>query len=249
MATASTSVSFSQAPYQVRPAFGDTHGLFWDRLGRAGAWWTGVERIAIASETRTAWSCRLCAERNEALSPDAVSGAHDVAASSLPAAAVEAVHRLVTDASRISKPWLDGLYAQGLTDGPYVELVGTVTSVVSIDSFCLALGLALHALPESLAGAASGYRPANLDNDTAFVPMLDADLTGTPEEDLWPATGAPNVYRALSLVPDETRGFLSLSASHYLGGPGVVAAADSALSRPQTELLAARVSVLNECFY
>ncbi len=211
--------------------------------------WTAAERIAIAAETRAAWNCRLCAERKEALSPDAVSGAHDSPETSLPAAAVEAIHRLVTDASRISKPWLDGLYEQGLTDGQYVELVGTVTSVVSIDSFCLALGLALHVLPEPVAGAASGYRPANLDNDTAFVPMLDADLTGTPEEDLWPATGAPNVYRALSLVPDEPRGFLSLSAAHCLGGPGVVATEDSALNRPQIELLAARVSVLNECFY
>ena len=34
MATASTSISFSHVSYEVRSAFADTHGLFWDRLGR-----------------------------------------------------------------------------------------------------------------------------------------------------------------------------------------------------------------------
>ena len=141
------------------------------------------------------------------------------------------------------------MYEQGLTDGQYVELVGTVTSLVSTDSFCWALGVTPHVLPDPVAGVVSKYRPGNLDVDTAFVPMLEADLRGTPDEDLWPPTGAPNVYRALSLVPDETRSFLSLSSAHYLGGPGVVATEGSALTGPQMELLAARVSALNECFY
>ena len=56
--------------------------------------------------------------------------------------------------------------------------------------------------------------------------------------------------RAMSLVPDAVRDLKSLSAVHYLT-PEEVAnpAARRALSRPQIELLAGRVSALNECFY
>ncbi len=246
--TTTTSIDFPHSAYAVRAEFAETHSLYWERLARPGSWWTGAERVAIATETRTAWDCPLCAAREESLPPAAVSGSHATAGHLLPEPAIEAVHRLVTDASRISKPWLEGLYEQGLSDGQYVELVGTVVAVVSLDSFCLALDVTPHALPESVAGEISQYRPANLDGDTAFMPMLGRDLAGTPEEDLFPGGRAPNVYRAMNLVPDEVRSMLSLSSAHYPGGPGVEES-DSVLTRPQMELVAARVSALNECFY
>lgn len=248
MTSTAATINFSHAMYEVRPAFSETHSLYWARLARPGAWWTGAERVAIAAESRVARNCSLCADRQEALSPSAVPGSHTTAGDILPQPAIEAIHRLVTDASRISKPWLDTLYEQELSDGQYVELLGTVVAVLSIDSFCLAIGVTPHAFPEPVTGEISRYRPSNLDHDTAFVPMLDRDLDGTPEEGLW-GRMAPNVYRAMSLVPDEVRNMLSLSSAHYPDGPGVDAVADSALTRPQTELLAARVSALNECFY
>ena len=249
MTSTMATIDFSHAAYDVRPAFAETHSLYWERLARAGSWWTGAERVAIAAEVRAAWDCGLCEQQKEALSPHAVAGTHDVAGDVLPAAAIDAMHRLVTDASRISKPWIEGLYERGLTDGQYVEIVGTVVALVSIDSFCLALGVEPHALPEPVEGEISRYRPAETDDDVAFVPLRGSDVAGTPEEDLWGSGTAPNVIRAMSLVPEEVRNLHSLGSAHYLGGASIENPEEGALSRPQMELVAGRVSALNECFY
>ena len=44
----------------------------------------------------------------------------------------------------------------GLTDGHYVEIVGIVVSLSSVDAFCRAMGLPLPPLPEPAAGESSG---------------------------------------------------------------------------------------------
>ena len=61
----------------------------------------------------------------------------------------------------------------------------------------------------------------------------------------------PNIMRALSLVPDEVRALRRLSHAHYVpNGKLQDAAYDGReLDRVQMELVAARVSALNECFY
>jgi hypothetical protein len=61
----------------------------------------------------------------------------------------------------------------------------------------------------------------------------------------------PNVARALSLVPDAVRQLKELSEAHYLRIDDVVdpRARMRELTRPQMELVAGRVSALNECFY
>ena len=61
----------------------------------------------------------------------------------------------------------------------------------------------------------------------------------------------PNVLRALSLVPDAVRQLKELSTAHYLPIDDVVdpRARGPVLSRAQMELVAGRVSALNECFY
>ena len=65
----------------------------WHRLARAGTWWTGAERVAIAAEVRNAARCRACHERKSALSPAAVTAPHD-SVSALRPAALDAVHRI-----------------------------------------------------------------------------------------------------------------------------------------------------------
>jgi hypothetical protein len=132
-----TTLDYADAPLAIRPEFGAAHTRFWRRLARPGTWWTADERIAIAAESRGAASCSLCAQRLEALSPAHVRGEHD-RNSDLPEAVVDAIHRLVTDASRLSREWYEDLAANGLGDAAYVEIVGTVVAMVSIDSFCRA---------------------------------------------------------------------------------------------------------------
>jgi hypothetical protein len=75
---------------------------------------------------------------------------------------------------------------------------------------------------------------------------------GTPEgaeADLWHGR-AGNVIRAMSLVPEAVRDLKTLSAAHYVTTEQVTdPRARRTLSRPQIELVAGRVSALNECFY
>ena len=240
----------------VRDDLAAAHARYWRRLGRPGANWNGSERVAIARETRHAPECGFCRRLGMALSPHAESGTHDVAPGNsglLPAAATDAIHRIVNDASRLTRRWYERTLADGLTDGRYVELVGTVVSVLSIDSFCRAIGAPLHPLPEPEPGPASGYRPATAAHDDgSWVPMVPFDNSGTPEADLWPANRTGNVIRALSLAPDEVRTLHDLGAAHYIDH-GLVrdpaAQKGGALSRAQIELVAGRVSMLNDCFY
>ena len=241
----------------VRDDLGAAHARYWRRLGRPGANWSGAERVAIAREVRHASECAFCRRLRVALSPHAESGIHDVDPGNsdlLPAAAADAIHRIVNDASRLTARWYERILAGGLTDGQYVELVGTVVSVLSIDSFCRAIGVALHPLPEAEPGPASGYRPPSAAHDGgSWVPMVPFDNSGTPEADLWPPNRTGNVIRALSLAPDEVRTLHDLGGAHYIDHSLVrdpsASREGGALSRAQIELVAGRVSMLNDCFY
>lgn len=243
-------ITYQQVPAPVRVTFAESHQRFWERLAAHGTWWTGAQRVAIAGEARAARDCPCCRERKAALSPHTAGGSH-ATATDLPAAAVEVIHAVMTDASRLTESWYEARLADGLSDGHYVEIIGTVVALVSIDRFCRGIGVDLHPLPAPLPGEPSRYRPASAGHDEAWVPMVPAANAGTPEADLWPAGRTGNVIRAMSLVPDEVRTLGDLSAAHYLPNTRVrdPSASQGSLSRPQMELIAGRVSVLNDCFY
>src|SRR6185503_12295045 len=86
----------------------------WQALGTCGVWWTGEERLTIAREARAARSCALCYTRKSAPIPQAVTGAHTVATALSPAA-IEAIHRIVSDPGRLSSAWYARTIAFGLT--------------------------------------------------------------------------------------------------------------------------------------
>ncbi len=257
-------VNYDDVPYSLRTDFAESHTRFWQRLQSAGTWLTAKQRIDVATAVREAADCEYCRQRKLALSPHALVGQHSDTTNLSPLM-IEAVHAIVTDASRLTRTWYEGLLQKGLMDGEYVEIVGTVVSIVSIDSFARALGVALRPLPTLDDVAALGntqktdkkepnrYRPKTVEtSDDAWVPMLNAENAGTPEADLWPSGKTGNVVRAMSLVPDEVRTLIDLSAVHYLEmksvrQPGVDAG--RALKRSQMELVAGRVSALNQCYY
>ena len=178
------SLDYDAAPVPVRDDLAAAHRRAWLRLAAPGAWWTGAERVAIAREVRAAAGCALCAARKQALSPNAVAAMH-AAVPPLSAGAVEAIHRITTDPGRLSRRWRDQLREAGLADGPYVELIGVVGTVFSVDSFCRALGVPLHALPAAAPGAPSRYRPPQARDDGAWVPMIPSFATTGAEADLW----------------------------------------------------------------
>jgi hypothetical protein len=243
-------ISYESISLRVRPDLAEAHERFWRRLARPGSWWTAAERVAIGAEARHARACALCRKRKDAVSPNAVQGEHDHLGK-LSAPAVDAIHRIVTDPGRLTKPWLDRLLAAGLPVEAYVELVGTVAALVSVDGFCSGIGVPRHDLPEPDLGVPSRYRPPGAILDEAWVPMIPRSGANGTEADLWSGGFVPNVQRALSLVPDEVRTLKDLSRAHYLDVANVAdpTAGGRSLSRPQMELIAARVSVLNQCFY
>ena len=240
---------YADAPVTVREDLRACQQRAWDRLARPGTWWTGAERIAMAAEARQAPHCSLCRERADALSPLAVSGPHD-GLGELPEAAVEVIHQVTLDPARLSRTWFEKALAAGLGDAQYVEIVGVVVTVVSIDSFCRGIGVPLRDLPEPIEGEPSRYRPTGALPEGAWVPMIAERRARGPEQNLYGMPRTGNVLRALSLVPDEVRGLIDLSGPHYLRMDEMLdLSAAKTLDRMQIELIAGRVSALNECFY
>ncbi len=241
---------YSASPVPVRDDLREAHARILEHLRGPGSWFSGAQRLAIAAESRNAAHCRLCRERKEAVSPAAVQGSHD-ALSDLSDPLVEVAHRVRNDPARLSRRWFEETLDAGLSDAEYVEAVGVVTLLAGADYFCRALGIPVFRLPEPLAGEPSRQRPLGAKPGEAWVPMIALEDAEGPEADLYPeAPMIPNIMRALSLVPDHARALQASSNAHYVA---VEAIADPSvrrdLDRPQMELVASRVSALNECFY
>ena len=251
-------ISYSNAPVPVRDDIVAAHERAWNRIARAGAWFDGKTRLAIAAETRHAANCALCARRKESVSPYGIAGQHDTLGA-LPERLVEQIHRIVTDPGRLTRGWFDSLMASGTPDTEYVETVGVVATVVAIDTFCRAIGVPLHPLPAPQNGAPHQRRPRTArQRGEAWVAMihpkdLEGELDSAEEQSLasyWGGVPA-NIRRALSLVPEESYEWFRLVEVQYLPGKAMRDFANEyrAITHAQIELVAGRVSVLNQCFY
>jgi hypothetical protein len=242
---------YSSAPMAIRKDLAAAHDRAWERIGKPGTWWDGPTRIAMAAETRRAASCALCRQRKEALSPNAISGAHE-SLGGLSQIVVEIVHRVATDPGRLSERWYRGILAAGLDPEQYIETVSIVAHTVAIDTFAKGLGLDMLPLPQPEAGPPTRRRPAGAKPGPAWVPWIEpGDLTDA-EAGIYPqGRPAANIMKAMSLVPEEVKSFFDL-VHHQYQGP--LAMRDftreyRAISHAQIELLAARVSALNQCLY
>ena len=243
-------LAYRRGPSPVRDDLVAAHQRAWIRLAAPGEWWTGAVRVAIGKETRAATNCGPCRERKSALSPYAVTGTHE-AATDLPEVLIEVIHRIRNDAGRLTRQVYDGALAGGVRDAEYVETIGVMATVIAIDTFCDAMGMPRHTLPAPLAGEPRRRRPAGAKEGLAWVPTVAPEDVTEAESGMYDGLDAVNIHRALSLVPAEVAGFFELDAVHYL--PDAVHCdfgnAGRALTYPQIELLAARVSAINQCFY
>jgi hypothetical protein len=241
------SFGYEASPDPVRSDLADAHRRVWDHIAAPGTWLTGAERVAVAEETRHARGCALCRERKEALSPFSVEGEHDHAGV-LAAPMVDQIHRVATDAARLTESWYRSLLEQGLNADEYVEALGVAVVVISVDRFHHAMGLPLEPLPRPTPGEPTRVRPEDVVEGEAWVPMRESRRVSA--ELGLPAGQAPFVLRALSLVPAEVRAWNDLSAAQYLGLDDMRSFERvRAIDRSQIELVAGRVSALNECFY
>jgi alkylhydroperoxidase family enzyme len=241
--------SYEKSRYPVRPDLAAAHGRAWARIARPGRWWTGAERVAIVAEARHARACALCKRRKEALSPSAIPGTHD-SLGKLPAPAVEAIHRIVADPGRLSETWFRSVIDGGLDEEKYVELVSMIAHITAVDTFTRGIGLAQHPLPEPQPGAPSRRRPAGAKKHKFWVANImpgDHD----PEDADYFVGRTAHIRLALTLVPDEARAWFDLVDAQYLSGRMMVDwhGRHRAIDRAQIELVAARVSALNQCTY
>lgn len=242
---------YEDSPYTIRPGLSAAYRRYWQALANPGTWFTGAERVAIAAEVRNALICPFCRERKNALSPYTVQGEH-LCGDSLDPKVVDAVHRVITDQTRITQKFISDNVAQGFSEEQYVELVGIAVTVFSIDEFNRALGLPVEPLPEPEPGNASHYRPEQAARGTGFVAMVPVDGATGQESDLWEAGKTANVLRALTLVPNAMREWMMVGDEQYLSMNGMTRFGDMpgrSINRMQIEVVAGRVSSINECFY
>lgn len=222
----------------------------WQRLAEPGTWWTGAERLAITAEARNAPFCSLCQRRRDALSPYTVDGSH-ASLGTLSEPMIEIVHRLVTDAGRLTKTWLRSVQDAGVSEEQYVETIGVIAMITALDTFDLGLGLPQRALPAARPGTPSRHRPAGAKRDLAWVATVAPGALGADDPDPYTIHGDKNIHRALSLVPQEVLNFFDLDVELYLKDQQIrdFDHEHRALSHAQIEMLAGRVSALNGCFY
>ena len=151
----------------------------------------------------------------------------------LPAPAVEAAARIAAH-PHVDAAWVASLADQGLAPEAYVEIIGVVGRLAAVDSFMFGIG----AGPQPL--------PAPIDGTPTRTPAADAGMHGA----LAPTVGPPGAPGSLSAVPAEVDAMVALHSVLYLsleemGDPGI----EKTLTRAQMELIAARTSLLNDCFY
>jgi len=227
----------------------DAHAKAWKWIAGPGTWLTGAERLAVVREVRQAAQCDLCQARKDALSPLAVDGHHDHFGK-LSDPQIEAIHRVATDSGRLSGAWVEGLLADGLSDGKYIEMVGLVAMTKMMDSFAWATGAEVASLPEPNDGEPIGYRPPGAKKSDAWVAVVKLEDVAESDGPLYGAT-AGGVHQALSLVPESKRAFWALGEPHYIPMSEIrdVDTKVRAISRAQIEILAGRTSVLHQCMY
>ncbi|MBT5433872.1 MAG: hypothetical protein HOI34_02330 [Rhodospirillaceae bacterium] len=224
----------------------------WQGLGEPGTWWTGPERIAIAQEARQAMQCEFCRQNKAALSPFHHAGNHDsLGRHSAPL--TDAIHRIRTDAGRLTESWLNATLAQGLGDTQYVEIVCVVAVVSAVDTYDRAMGHDQRTLPAAGAGEPSRHRPSGAKPGLGWLATLaPADIR--PEDpDPFVRFGQDHIQRAMSLVPQAVIDFFELDVELYFYENGIpqryIQEKERALSLAQIEMMAARAASINGCYY
>jgi hypothetical protein len=239
---------------EIRTDLADCHAAMWQHIAGPGTWWTAQERLAIAEEARLARDCGLCAERKAAVSPFSVDGEHE-SAGSLPAPVIDVIHRIITDPGRLTKSWLSGVVDGELADTHYVELVAVAVFTHSLDVFQRALGFDRASLPAPRSGEPTRVRPESARPDGAWVDLVpDGEEGGAFSREIYGGMeSVPYIGRALSLVPAEVAALRGLSGPHYMELSHVAdpryETPGREIDRLQMELVASRVSLMNDCFY
>ncbi len=204
--------------------------IVWDNLGKPGSWWSGRHRIEIAKEIRDS-SPPSIAERIvdfSNYSNEATDGITPF---------VKAVARKIAyESSSIDKNVFDQIVAV-IGEDQYAEIAAIASQLIPIYHLADILGYDREELPNAEPGSPSAERPDDLIEGVGFLPTF-------------PTNGVPHVAVSLSLAQaDNARRMLLVRAMYSGKDFGEMIWTHRNLSRPQIELVAARTSAMNECFY
>ena len=222
----------------------------WRHLSAPGTWWTGAERLRMVAEARNVSRCRLCQLRKAAISPYTVGGAHQ-SLGELPEVVIEIIHRVSTDAGRLTERWVQDCLKSGISDAEYVEIVGLVATVTALDTFAKAMGEPRRPLPKALPGEPTNRRPRGAKKSIAWIPTVAPQDLEPGDVDPYSRYGDVHIQQALSLVPNSVIGFFDLDIALYLpqGAIRDFATEHRAISHAQLEYIAAKASSINGCYY
>ena len=237
---------YADSPYPVPP---ETDALHADELasfGQVGTWGSARQRLAIAAEARKA---RVASAVQESVGDEALAATAD-----LPEAARRTAQAVACGGININRDFCAQVQAEGVTEGAYVEIVGITARLAHLDVFARGLGIPARTLPAPNDDAPPTYeRPAAAKQEGFFTATIpSAPEGGEAAVALYGNHPAPNILRSLSLVPDEARRVIRILDEEYFSLETIFDlgySSHEALSRPQIELIAARVSALNQCFY
>lgn len=235
---------YAESAYPVRPDLAAIHAAQLARMGAPGTWGTGAQRVAVAAAARRAGIAAGLLE--------APTGG-PAADPALPEVVLRVVRQIAVAPKEIDRDFCLKALRDGLSDAEYVEIVGLVARMTDIDIFARGIGVALPPLPAAQPGEPSRERPAVAVTELAWVPTIpNPPEGGELAAELYGDHPKPYIIRALSLVPEEMLASLELEQVQYLPLDRILAydhRQHEGLTRAQVELVAGRVSALNDCFY
>lgn len=217
----------------VRADLVAAHTAVWTHVSQPGDWWSGTQR-------REAATIALAAFLDRPPAPPWVAVSDRIEHHALPPVVADAVYRMSAHADSLTESWYRSLIEAGIDEPAYVELCGIVSAVSAVASLTRTLGSTLPVLPPAKSG--EPRRPR-------------LDLVATPRN--WVPVIAPGgkrapVVEALTAAPGEFALLWDqLAPAQYIADVEMVDLAwtRGTLSRPQIELVAARVASLRRCFF
>jgi len=210
---------------EVRADLRDAHTASLAHVVSPGARFTGERRRAIAQAAIDAFLA-------VAPPPPWVRPYGDLA--------LDVAHRLGRSAGTITEQWYEQVITEGLHPLEWVEIVGVVIAALPPVAFARAIGASIPELPPAVDGPPTGHEAAELAPATLnWVPVAA------------PADQTASVVQALSALPDEWDNLWRLAEVQYMSDRQMDDPLwnRGTLSRPQMELVAARLSLIRECFF
>ena len=236
---------YDDSKFEINEHLEEVHEKQLPEFGDSGTWGTGKQRLAIAGGARRAGIDTGLLEE-----PGHDSNKFDGELSSVARKVVD--HLAVSPKDFDESSYQDALKG-GIREEEYVEIVGIVSRIVDLDVFARGIGVPLRPLPEAQPGEPSRKRPETARQEQAWVPTVpNLPEGGDVAKALYGDMPKGYIVRGLSLVPDELEKHVELEQAQYLPLKHIRDFGyqhHKGLNRAQVEVVAGRVSAINECFY